>query len=74
MSIGSVLFTSLMMFIEGVDGPPRQIEGVHTLLGQSVPQLDPRLHSLVGDHRLAWSWSISIPSSSFLDPTDGLKI
>ena len=74
MSVGSVLFTCFVVLIHGVDGPPRHVEGVHALLGQPVPQLDPHLRPLVCDHALAWGWSVSVPSSSFLDPANGFKI
>ena len=74
MGIGSVLFTGLVVLIHGVDGSPGPVEGIHALFGQSVPQVNLGLDSLVRDHRLPRRRGVPVPSARPVDPPTRLKI
>lgn len=74
MGIGSVLFTGLVVLIQGVDGSPGPVEGVHALLGQTVPQVDLGLDSLVRDHCLPRRRGVTVPSARPVNPPTRLKI
>ena len=74
MSIGSVLFTGLVMFVECVDGSPSQIESIKTLLGKTVRYRDPNFGLLEGRHGLSWSRSIAVPPTTSVNPSYRLEI
>ena len=63
MSIGSVLFTRLVVLVHSVDSSASLIERVHTLLGQTIPDPDPWFTLLERDHVFTRSWSVSLPST-----------
>ena len=72
--ISSVLFTGLVVFVQSIDGSPGPVEGVHALLGKSVPQLDLGLDSLMRDHGLPRGGGVSVPSPGTVDPPTRLEI
>ena len=86
MSIGSVLFTSFVVLVQGVDGPTRVVERVHTLLGKPVPDLDvrPRLPRTLGgrlpaslkaqDVALSLLGRVALPAAGLVNPSHGLEI
>ena len=86
MSVGSVLFTSFVVLVQGVDGPARVVVRVHTLLGKPVPDLDvrPRLPRALGgrlpasleaqDVALALLGRVALPAAGLVNPSHGLEI
>ena len=73
-SVGSVLFTGLMMFVNCVDGSSRQIESINTLLGQAICYGDPSFRLLECHHILPWSRGVPVPPTTSVNPSDGLEI